>query len=346
MSDSPIFAWDLSDYDYDRGTRPSHVAAAAGEGIRIVTHKATEHSTGGVFKHEHMGEMLTAARDAGVPFIGPYVVVRSGIDPAVQAATAIAFIREQTPWWFTFAGRMIQVDLEKWPYDNVAASIGEAVAVELERQAGVPVRALMYASRGQYADSLPGTRPLWNANYNYSGASRPFRQQWADVEAHGAPGFVTYSGRMPIMVQFASDAVIGGGSPGDISVFRGTEAEFAAIIGATPPAPPPPPAPKPVLRRTFPGYARGQYFGLRSGPAASHGGINAAERADVKAIQQRLIALGFVPGISNPASGWADGVFEQPTKDAVARWQRARYAAQTSRYGEVWADDWARLFTY
>jgi hypothetical protein len=29
----------------------------------------------------------------------------------------------------------------------------------------------------------------------------------------------------------------------------------------------------------------------------------------------------------------------------VAAWQRAKYAQQTSRYGEIWSDDWARLFS-
>lgn len=110
------------------------------------------------------------------------------------------------------------------------------------------------------------------------------------------------------------------------------------------------PAPAPggaVLRRPWPSYMpQAQYFGLITGPNESHGGYYPAERADVKALQQRLIVLGYVPGVTNPASGWADGLFEQPTADAVARWQRAKYAAQTSRYGEVWSDDWARLFTY
>jgi hypothetical protein len=240
---SPIFAWDASDYDYNRGARPSHVAAAAIEGVRIFTHKATEHATNGVFRHVHMGEMLAAARDAGIPFLAPYVVVRSGVPVATQAATAIAFVREQAPWWFAFPGRFWQVDQEKWPYDNVAADLGEALAVELERQTGTP--ALLYASHGQYGNSLPGTRPLWNANYNYSGASRPFKVQWADVERSPSTGFAPYSGRTPILLQYASDAVIGGTAPSDASVFRGTAAQFAALIGAATPAPPPDPEPTP-----------------------------------------------------------------------------------------------------
>ena len=104
--------------------------------------------------------------------------------------------------------------------------------------------------------------------------------------------------------------------------------------------PPPPPAPKPYLHRAWPSYMPwGHYFGLITGPNESHGGYYLNERADVKAIQQRLNALGFNAGV-------ADGLFEQPTKDGVSRWQRAKYVGTTTRYGEVWADDWAHLFTY
>ncbi|QRN95869.1 hypothetical protein JRI60_43640 [Archangium violaceum] len=85
---------------------------------------------------------------------------------------------------------------------------------------------------------------------------------------------------------------------------------------------------------------RGHYYGLISGPNESHGGFYASERPYIKAIQERLQALGFAP----KTAGWADGIFEQPTKDAVASWQRKLYSRFTTRYGEVWSDDWRRLF--
>jgi N-acetylmuramoyl-L-alanine amidase len=99
----------------------------------------------------------------------------------------------------------------------------------------------------------------------------------------------------------------------------------------------------PHLRRPWPDYmhANGQFFGLISGPDESHGGINAAERSDVKAIQLRLQVLGFAPNVA----GWADGIFERPTKDAVTLWQHA-HMPETEFFGEVWPDDWSRLFTY
>lgn len=98
-------------------------------------------------------------------------------------------------------------------------------------------------------------------------------------------------------------------------------------------------------RRLWPSYmGANDYFGLITGPEASHGGYYTREREDVKAIQQQLIRGGYVPGISNPNSSWADGLFEEETKQAVTNWQIANYQSLTTRYGEVWSDDWGRLF--
>lgn len=101
------------------------------------------------------------------------------------------------------------------------------------------------------------------------------------------------------------------------------------------PAPPSPAGPPP-----WPSWVpAGEYFGLITGPAASHGGINDLEKAAVLLIQRRLQELGYAPG----GSGWADGLYEQATADAVAAFQRARLPG-TTRFGEVWPDDWAALF--
>lgn len=103
------------------------------------------------------------------------------------------------------------------------------------------------------------------------------------------------------------------------------------------------PPPGPRLRRLWPSYMpRSEYFGSINGPAESHGGYYSRERPDVRAIQARLQQLHYAPSVP----GWADGIYEQPTVKAVADWQRARYARYTTRYGEVWSDDWQRLFTY
>lgn len=118
--------------------------------------------------------------------------------------------------------------------------------------------------------------------------------------------------------------------------------EMAGVTPAPAPTPAPQPVPSaPALPQPFP-LPRDHYYGLVTGPERSHGGYYAAERPVVKIIQQRLIAKGYVPGITDINSPWADGLFEQPTFDAVARFQRAEMPG-TQYYGQVWWDDYAQL---
>ncbi len=86
----------------------------------------------------------------------------------------------------------------------------------------------------------------------------------------------------------------------------------------------------------------GHFYGLISGPEQSHGGYYQAERPVIRAIQQRLIAKGYVPGITRVSDGWADGLFEQPTATAVAAFQHAEMPG-TQYWGQVWSDDYAQL---
>ena len=118
---------------------------------------------------------------------------------------------------------------------------------------------------------------------------------------------------------------------------------FAAYYGEVQ-APPPPAAGRPTppgLPQPFP-LPRTHYFGLITGPDASHGGYYGWERPLVRIIQQRLIHKGYVPGITDWNSPWADGIFEQPTADAVARFQHAEMPG-TQYFGQVWWDDYAQL---
>lgn len=111
------------------------------------------------------------------------------------------------------------------------------------------------------------------------------------------------------------------------------------MLGGAAPAPAPTPAPSPAPGGAGPfPLPRNHYFGLITGPNESHGGFYASERPHIVRIQRALQAKGYAPNYPS----WADGVYEQPTKDAVAAWQR-REMPGTTRFGEVWWDDWARL---
>lgn len=96
----------------------------------------------------------------------------------------------------------------------------------------------------------------------------------------------------------------------------------------------------------------GHYYGLKSGPEQSHGGFYAHEQPVIRAIQQKLVSLGFarrgngqqVPPSAWATDGWSDGLFEQLTKDAVIRFQQTHRPHNTTRWGEVWGDDWQTLW--
>lgn len=96
-----------------------------------------------------------------------------------------------------------------------------------------------------------------------------------------------------------------------------------------------------ALIMPFP-YSGNHYFGLISGPENSHGGYYGGEQPYIRQIQRRLISKGYVTGITDIYSSWADGIFEQPTADAVTRFQHAEMPG-TQFYGQVWADDYAQL---
>lgn len=151
------------------------------------------------------------------------------------------------------------------------------------------------------------------------------------------PAFAEYQAGRPFKVPV--------GDPG-LHLVSGTKSDPVP----TPPRPPHKlhqgtPVPALIARGT------GQYFGSITGPNTSHGGFNPYERPIIKVLQQRLIVCGFVPGIKDPNDGWADGIFDTQanppgtgeTSRAVSRFQHA-HMPHTQFYGQVWWDDWEKLF--
>ena len=118
---------------------------------------------------------------------------------------------------------------------------------------------------------------------------------------------------------------------------------YDQMIGGISPEPTLTPSPsKPILPANYPWpwpLIGAHFFGDINGPMTSHGGYYKAEQKWVKAIQQALILAGFVPGITDPNSSWADGLFEKETVEAVIRFQKAQRPNSTSRWGEFWSDD-------
>lgn len=227
-----IFGYDGSDFTSVRDF----------SGLSFVTHKATEHAPDEIYYHNQFAPVMQSARDQGIPFLGAYVVPRTGVDPGVQAQTAIDFVSQQAPWLMAHPGFFWQVDLEHWPYDATDASIGKALADELKSRTGKPV--VIYASKGQYGDSIPQGYRLWNANYNSSGAGT-FQQQYQNTGGDNNPAWGSYSGQVPAILQYSSDSTFADGKPGDANAFRGLVEDFAAMLGSSAPVTPPVPIPAP-----------------------------------------------------------------------------------------------------
>jgi GH25 family lysozyme M1 (1,4-beta-N-acetylmuramidase) len=231
MADDPsipnVYGWDASNFDWDRG--PMDLAAAARDGIQFFTHKASE---GGGTTHSHYGEALRRARDAGIPVLGAYHVVRSSPSVATQVNHFLSYLDSQTPWWRTWLDWFLQVDLEKWSYDAVPASVGEAFADLVEQRTGR--RAVIYASRGQYGNELTGTSHLlWNANYGTNPVLR-FTTAYGVRGGDTGPGWVAYSGRMPTIWQYGSQTIIGNQPGCDANAFRGTLPQLKSLLRPTP----------------------------------------------------------------------------------------------------------------
>lgn len=214
-----LYGWDASDFDWDRGSMD--LGAAYRDGIRFFTHKATE---GVGVRHVHYGEAMNRAKTAGVPFLGAYHVVRSG-DVGAEVRFFLDYLDAETPWWRTFRGFFFQVDLEKWPYDAVTANQGVAFGGAAEAAGGKV--ALLYASRGQFGNALGGGLNLWNANYGTNPTAH-FREAYP---GDTGVGWQVYSGRVPRIWQYGSSLKIGSQPGCDANAFRGTEANFAAMIG-------------------------------------------------------------------------------------------------------------------
>lgn len=250
-----LYGWDCSDYDVDRGLTEAEVKASYKLGIRFFTFKGCETAPSKVFYHTNYGRMMNAAKAAGIPFLGMYIVPRTpGVSIAKQVDNAIAYANKQTPWWKTFNGWFWQVDLEHWEYDKVAAKHGVEMAKLLEQKTGKKV--VLYAPKWAYGNTVGGSYPLWASDYG-SNTATEFKQLYKNRVGDKGSGWTKYSNRTPMIWQYGSRAKIGTQSTCDANAFRGSEADFAKMIGmkvvvppvVTPPVPPvtPPVPPTPEV---------------------------------------------------------------------------------------------------
>jgi GH25 family lysozyme M1 (1,4-beta-N-acetylmuramidase) len=188
--------------------------------VRFLSHKATEGTSD---QHSNYGRILTNARDAGVPVLGAYHVVRSGPSADAQVAYMLAYLDQATPWWRQHPHFFLQVDLERWPYDQVSAAAGVAFATALRRATGHYV--VIYASRGQYGNTIPPGFDLWNANYP-SGRAAHYPDLYP---GDNGVGWAAYSGRAPVLWQYTSSGTVGSQPGCDVNAYRGSLDQLLAL---------------------------------------------------------------------------------------------------------------------
>src|SRR6266498_1074644 len=234
-----LYGWDCSDFDWSRG--PVDLVAARRDGIDFFTHKGTE---GTRFIHGHCGEALTRARDAGIPFLGAYMVPRTpgngsnGTIPE-QVAYFLYHVTRMVPWWPLHPDWFWQMDTEHWYtsdgvlYDAVSPAIGSIACGLLADQTGRKV--LHYAPRWSYGDDVPGDEPLWTSVYP-AADNLHFKERYAEIHGDNGIGWASYSGRTPAIWQYVGSKAIIGSQPGcDANAFRGTIADFRTLIGGKDP---------------------------------------------------------------------------------------------------------------
>ncbi len=235
--DEPVYGWDASHYDGIL-TR-AILARAKAEGIAFFSHKLGEGLADTEGSHDDTA--LAAARDAGIGLLGGYVVPRSNASVSAQVDRWIALANTGEPWWRTWPGWFWQVDLERWPYDSVPASVGVAAAVELRRRTGRWT--ILYASHGQYGDQLADwDGPLWNADYT-GRAVAGFKamypgDDWQPLHGTGSGawrgGWAPYGHptkpRPPTFLQYTSSATIAGLTTCDANAYLGSLDQLTSMI--------------------------------------------------------------------------------------------------------------------
>jgi glycosyl hydrolase family 25 len=192
-------------------------------GLSGFTHKATE---GISVVHDRYGPRLNAARAAGVPVLGAYHVLRTpgaaNGSLAAQLNFWIGYLDATTPWWRDHPHFILQIDAERWSYDNVQPGtvLNFAAEVVTTVKQGWKVT---YASRGQYGDSLRGiATPLWNADYRDSNAGTYPGDGWTSYRGQPA-GWAPYSGQTPVFLQFTD-------TPYDYNAFPGSQTDLLNTV--------------------------------------------------------------------------------------------------------------------
>ncbi|HKD98162.1 MAG TPA: GH25 family lysozyme, partial [Micromonosporaceae bacterium] len=216
-----IFGWDTSHYD-GHLTR-AILSRAASEGIAFFSHKIGE----GLSNTDPLAAEAFSNAKGLFQVIGGYYFIHHGQDMRSQARRCVSVADQVAPWWRDFNGWFWQTDAEaEQPYGLPTPSEVKAFSDDLAATTGRKV--IVYASAGQYGDSLRGLgHPLWNAHYG-SNPTGPFKSVYPGDHS---PGWNAYSGQTPALLQYGSNTIIAGLSTCDANAYRGTIDDLLELIG-------------------------------------------------------------------------------------------------------------------
>ncbi len=229
---APVWGWDASNNDWDPKRGPMDLVSAQRDGISFFTHKATE---GSDFKDPYFKQALERARAAGIPVLGCYHYLWPDNIEA-QVNFWMDYVESQTPWWKEVPW-IWQIDAEKdgVPRPPTPEEIARAVAVLKRRMEiqGTRGYVVVYAPHWLYENSLGAGYDIWNSYYVGSGSPRAFKEQYQGVGDKSA-GWDLMSGRVPRILQFSSDGVVGRQNTCDINKFNGDLHALIRLCGRDP----------------------------------------------------------------------------------------------------------------
>ena len=312
-----LFLVDIASYQHERSD-PINLAAAKAQGVSLVNIKTTQ-GTGYTFT---AGATYAAkARELGMG-ICAFHYLTGGSSGAAQAEHAWKqILRMGGP-----QNMAIECDCEADATEQIMRDFVNAMQDKIQRHVLIYSGDWWWQPRGWNGASLtPYYTGAPNAGYlgSYPG----------DNSSHWNAGYGGWS--QLAMMQYAVSPMSGvGGGNLSKSAIRYPNI-WTALTGGIQ-------VTDPTVTRQWPAWMPvGHYFGLKNGPAESHGGYYGVDIPEVKAIQQRLQQLNFAPSTAS----WADGDYGEATATAVRAWQANQYpASQHAGSGQIWPDDWKVLF--
>lgn len=218
------YGWDAS--HYDGVLTLADLQRAFKSGVQFFTHKLGE-GLGG--EDATQGTALAAARDAGFTVLGGYWFCHGEDSPVAEADACLAMATKNEPWWKDFPGWFWQIDAEtESGHTKPTRAWIDSFAARL--RATTKKAVITYASAGQYGNTLAGlSTKLWNAHYGSNPVGSPITC-YLDQGGDKSAGWGTYSGQIPVLLQFGSNVTIAGKTTCDANAFRGTIDQLLALI--------------------------------------------------------------------------------------------------------------------